>query len=432
MKRPCMAALVLGSLTGLASAQVTFDTIGSGFATDVSNDGSVVVGNTVGEYETFWWTAATGIIPLGRATVPVIGVGAGTPEVSDDGMSVSATIIDATSTYATQGLWTMSAGWQDLIPPTLPDGGIMDSSYGSAWGMSGDGLTVVGLYWRPGQPGGSAHACSWSQSTGLVDLGAGPSSSRANDANYDGSVVVGWESTATGTWQPVVWVNGVQTILTDVIVNGQADAVTPDGTMVVGMSIELPYQPWYTREAAIWRWTGTIWEEELLGNLPGTNGPYGYSIAGDVTADGSMVVGYNRLTDPWNATGFIWTESDGLVDVEQFLIDHGIVVDPDFDLRSLSAVTDDGTIMVGTGQQVVEPYDYKSFIIGVCAANADGHDGDEDGDIDLGDLALLQRCFTDAGAGAVPPGCAPFDTDCDLDVDLTDYADFASGFNGPQ
>ncbi len=193
MKKFLAPAITLVVLTTTASAQVTFEFIGYGYATDISADGSVVVGNTEGAYETFRWTALDGIVPLGRASVPVLGVGAGGPDVSADGTMVSATIIGEDLTYVTQGRWTLGSGWEETMPPTPPDGGLMDNAYGSAWGLSEDGQTLVGLYWRPGQPGGSAHASRWTPATGVVDLGSGGGSCRANDANQDGTVIVGWD-----------------------------------------------------------------------------------------------------------------------------------------------------------------------------------------------------------------------------------------------
>ena len=82
---------VLGVLCGTAHAEVTYEIIGIGLATDISADGSVVVGNTEGVYETFRWTEGDGIVPLGMASA-IVGSMAGSPDVSADGTMVSATI----------------------------------------------------------------------------------------------------------------------------------------------------------------------------------------------------------------------------------------------------------------------------------------------------------------------------------------------------
>src|SRR5688500_14148782 len=94
----------------------TLTMIGPGSITDLSYDGSVAVGNTNAVFETFRWTQPTGIVPLGRATVPVISTGAGTPDVSWDVTRVSATIIDDSGTVGTAGRWTLGSGWQQVMP----------------------------------------------------------------------------------------------------------------------------------------------------------------------------------------------------------------------------------------------------------------------------------------------------------------------------
>jgi uncharacterized membrane protein len=139
-------------------------------------DGLVIVGNTATDYETFRWTKSGGQQLLGRATLPVLGVGAGAPSVSDDGKRVSATVLCDDSTCATMGLWTEGAGWKTLVDvgrPTLPDGRMMDKAWGSAWGISGNGSTVAGLYWRNDAKTGDAHAWQWTEGKGAKDLGSG-------------------------------------------------------------------------------------------------------------------------------------------------------------------------------------------------------------------------------------------------------------------
>ena len=139
------------------------------------------------------WTRKDGVKALGRNT-STLGVGGGTPRISADGKVVAATILDATGSYATQGRWTASGGWQELDHPLPPDGGIEDLSDADTFGMSADGLVVTGLYWRPGQSGGSAHAERHGRAaTGMVGMPTAGGSSRIDGANRDGSVLSGWE-----------------------------------------------------------------------------------------------------------------------------------------------------------------------------------------------------------------------------------------------
>lgn len=101
-----------------------------------------------------------------------------------------------------------------------------------------------------------------------------------------------------------------------------------------------------------------------------------------------MVVGYNRFTHPGNATGFIWTEAGGLVDVAAYLTANGVTIPADFDILSLSAITDDGSVLVGNGQDLVEPYTARSFRIDRCALRGDVN---KDTVIDGADIAGFVR-----------------------------------------
>lgn len=369
---------VLTIAVSSASAQVTLEFIDGILATSVSYDGSVIVGNTPGDYETARWTAATGVVPLGRATLPAIGVGAGTPNVSADGTRITGTILTDDGMFATQGIWTLGTGWQQCIPPTLPDGGVLDNSYGSAWGLSGDGTTVVGLYWRPGQPGGSAHPSRWTQAAGLADLGTQSGgtctncgSGRANAANSDGSVIVGWiENPDFGNWWPTVWVNSVRTVLKETDGFAGAESVTPDGTVIVGSSWFPPITAFSVEEAAVWRWNGSQWVEQRLGKLPGTSSPFGLASASSITADGSMIVGYNRFNGS-SDTGFVWTQATGLMSAEQYLTSQGVTPPTTIDISDLSAISADGSVIIGIGTDVRPPNTPRSFRINRCVLRGD-------------------------------------------------------------
>ncbi|MCK4873810.1 MAG: hypothetical protein KAS72_13900 [Phycisphaerales bacterium] len=398
-----LAASLLATLAGAAPAEVTLEYIGSCRATDVSADGSVVAGNTA-DYGTFRWTEADGIVDLGRNASAAIGRAAGTPDVSADGTRISASILDVTGNYLTLGLWELGVGWTDLLPPLLPDGGLMDDAYGSAWGMSGDGEVVTGLYWRPGQPGGSAHPFRWSAADGPVDLGTEQGSGRANDADWDGNVIVGWDERPDGLWQPTVWVDGVRSRLSANEFFTLAERVNSDGTIVVGSSADGDS---FTAVAAMWRWTGIEWEEQLLGALPGTVPPFGNATAFDVTDDGSLAVGYNA----YGATGdaIMWTAETGVINVEDFLADHGITPDPAYDIQVLTAVSDDGSTIVGIALENDNPWVPQSFIIRISQAVPGDIDGD--GDVDQSDLGILLAAY-----GSVP-GDPNWNPDADLDGD---------------
>lgn len=365
-----MTRPIVGSVAGLltlalchgAAAQVSFEMIlDGGYALTISDDGAAVAGNLTGNYEAFRWTESGGLAPLGQSTVDVLGVGGGTPGISADGTRVSAAILGADSTYMTQGIWTEGSGWAETMPPPPPDGGIIDLSYGSAWGISGDGQQAVGLYWRPGQPDGSAHASIGNPTSGVTDLGSSGMSSRANKADYDGSVVVGWDSHPSfGHRRPAVWVDGVLTVLSDPELLGEAHAVNAAGTILGGSYKEAWGRP---REAWVWRWNGTSWDGTGYGSLPPTSGDSGLCRILGLSDDGAVLVGYDSFFgDPFFSTGFLWTEETGLVDIAVYLASHG-AAPPDFDILSLTDVTPDGTTIIGYGQDTVSPFLVRSFRI---------------------------------------------------------------------
>jgi len=353
-----MTLCAITSLAATSAQAVSFEILDEGYATDVSADGTVVVGNTAGAYETFRWTESDGLTLLGRATVPVLGVGAGTPDVSDDGTRISATILSDDGTLATIGRWTLGTGWEALGPYPV-DGGVIDQSIGSAWGISGDGESVVGLYWRPGAGDGSAHPCRWTETGGIVDLGTPGGSGRANAANTDGSVVVGWVEAPTGAWMPTLWDDGVRVVVEETEAFCTLEAVNGAGTIVGGQFYDGPTTH---RMAALWHRDGDGWTKETLGVLPGTFAGFGQANVSDMTADGSVVIGYNAY-DRFDTTGFIWTAATGMIDVVDYLEDRGVVLDPSFAIGGLSAISEDGTVIIGYGSDTVPPFTPRFFRI---------------------------------------------------------------------
>ncbi len=390
------ATLLAATLFASASsAEVTFQYIADGYiGLGVSNGGAVVTGNSVTDqtYETFRWTEAGGIERLGRATNPVLGTGAGGPEISADGTRISATILNTAGTLMVPGVWEDGVWWECL--PTAPDGGILDLSYGSAWGISGDGQEVVGLYWlESGTIGASAHAMTSNPTIGITSLSQpGRNDSRANGANHDGTVVGGWEAEDFGNWTPTVWVNGVRTTLepdyNDSGFWSAVQAVSGDGTVCVGGAGNATTG---TVEAGRWVFDGANWNSQHLGILPGTALGVGRVWATDVSHDGDFVVGVNRFWDngPFSiTTGFIWTPETGMVDVIDWLADNGIDFNSEVEeMISLESVSPAGDAFIGVTRTIGTFDGWRTFLVRIipdCPWDLDG-----DGNVGSGDLALI-------------------------------------------
>ena len=183
------------------------------------------------------------------------------------------------------------------VPPLIPSGGNIDGSYGSCYSISGDGETVVGLYWRAGN-GNRAHASGWRQSTG-PDLGGmlTGQAGRANGVNYNGTVIGGWVETPQGPWRPAAWSNGSLEPLTDWQMNGiagsgEVKAVSPDGNIAVGYCINSD-DLFRQRAAAMWKRVNGVWRPDAVPRLGARLGaPIRHQRRNCVQRDGRIAAGY--------------------------------------------------------------------------------------------------------------------------------------------
>lgn len=179
-----------------------------------------------------------------------------------------------------------------------------------AAGITSDGTVVVGTgttgtdpFDRVGQ------AFIWSPDGGMVGLGhlPGGEESRANAVSADGSVVVGMGRSDSGA-EPFRWsADGGMVGLGQLpggTGDGQAMGTSADGSVVVGYSNLA--NPFLVNEA--FRWTGPGGMVDL-GSLGGS----GFSsLATGTSADGSVVVGYSTAPAGY-AEAFRWTSASGMV-----------------------------------------------------------------------------------------------------------------------
>ena len=349
-------------VAGQAIAVPTLTIIGQNYPSDMSADGSVVVGNTAdGLYETFRWTEFTGSVSLGRHTAYIQG-GAGLPDVSFDGTRVSATITTPDSLHVTQGIWIKGSGWQVSMPPVPSYARLADNSYGSAWGLSGDGKVLCGM-WHPDESFNAYnHGNTWTigDTTSITPLVSPIRNCRTNGLNFDGSVVVGFAENEFGNWRPTVWEDGGYTILSD---NGGfpiAKGVSADGNTIWGAAFNTATS---TQEAAIWTRTPTGWDEQIIGVLPGTFPGYGQSQVYNMAEDGPIAVGYNQFTTG-TTTGFVWTLNEGMVPAEDYFNSYGIEFPEGFEILNLTGISHDGRTYCGYGEDTtVFPPPIEGFVV---------------------------------------------------------------------
>jgi uncharacterized membrane protein len=349
------AALFLVAFVGAAQAQtVSVQRLDGVTVYGISSDGQAAVGIDM-NYDTFRWTPATGAVPLGRNSAVSLGVMSGVPRISRDGQVIAATILSDDRTYATSGRWTVAGGWQQLSPMPA-SGGVMDLNDSGVFGMSGDGSTVTGLFWRPAD--GSAHGSAWTAATQMLDMGSSGHSSRIDGANADGSVLSGWDEHPTNyNRRATVWINGVRTNIFDSDYSSEATALNGRGNIAVGYAVDARNRT----AAALWRHIGQKWVHKSIGILPGGK-PGAYAGALATSDDGSIVVGYNR-PDPkyFDMIGFVWTRAGGMVSANSYLAALGVTLDG-VTITQVTAVSPDGKVLAALGSRTSPPYTMSSYI----------------------------------------------------------------------
>jgi probable HAF family extracellular repeat protein len=248
----------------------------SSIATELSADGSVVVGSSMppnkNQIQAFRWTQADGMTSLlGSDDSYAVGVSA-------NGDVVVGTRIIGNRNYAFR--WTQTDGMTGL-GSLDGDGYIYHDSY--ATGVSADGSVIVGRV----QGVYDQQAFRWTQSSGMVglDLGSG-----ANDVSADGSIIVGEATSSNGT-EAFRWTQSSGMVGLGDLVGGSfsstANGVSADGSVVVGKGIS-------ANGTEAFRWT----QSSGMANLKETLIGAGLDLSGwtlteatDVSADGFIIVG---------------------------------------------------------------------------------------------------------------------------------------------
>ncbi len=349
----------------------------SSVATGVSADGAIVVGSgsTAIGGRAFRWTAAGGMVDLG---IPTGGGSSNGTAISADGSAIAGTA------NFQQGLeafrWTAASGIVLIGNP--PPG---ESSHTDAFGISADGLVVVGRgFFLPNETA----AFRWTAAGGMVNLGRLPGAqfgSSAQGASADGAVVVGSSSSASND-QAFRWTAAGGMVGLGVLPGRQfssAAAVSPDGAVVVGSSQ-------INGASEAFRWTATggmVGLGDLPGGTPGTTG------ATAVSADGSVVVGFG--SDSNGRQGFIWTGAEGLRSLRGSLV---AALGPDsvaiagWTQLVPAGLSADGRSIVGSGTNPQGQTEAWRATLGPAARTFTVTDAGDAGDADPGD----GRCDVDA------------------------------------
>jgi len=340
-----LAVLIMGTCSSLWG-QATFTTIGPGVSLyDMSDDGSVLVGTDF--TGPFRWTQATGIVGIGAK---------GSPDCSADGSKICAGI--DSGGFSQAAYWLGGTNWN----PLGGIGGTSGTSMSTAYDISGDGSIVVGLGWVSA---GTAHAFTWDATFGMQDLGSiGGSSSRANAISADGSRTVGWDQDSiSGWWRAASWdKNGFEELLDPTGAAGDAHGVSSDGTWVVGNN-----HPTNGDNGWLWSQATGFIDVGCLSGWMWQGRPR------DVSDNGAVVVGSCGWFMDDVAT--IWTESTGIIELKQYLINNGATVPPALHLSYAMAVSPDGTTIIGTAQDATfQSYGFIATIPPIVVQSLDASD----------------------------------------------------------
>jgi len=318
------------SLFSAASLIGLGDLAGGPFISDaasVTNDGSMVVGESAGATgfgEGFYWTSSTGMVGMGV--------------FSANSISNNYTVVGNNNGAAYS--WTQSGGFVGL-------GTLTGSGIGSiAYGVSSDGSVIVGRsVSNNASPGGYYEAFRWTQSGGMVGLGDLPGglfSSAATGVSADGSVVIGGGINAANQAEAFRWTeSGGMTGLGNLSggIGSMAYGISANGNFIVGVSGGSNFNEAF-------RWT----QATGMVGIGFLNNDIKLSEAFDVSADGNVIVGGSNTADAEHAT--IWTPTDGMKDLLDLLIADGVDTSHWKYLEVARTVSDDGNWIAGTGVNI--------------------------------------------------------------------------------
>jgi len=148
----------------------------------------------------------------------------------------------------------------------------------------------------------------------------------------------------------------------------QAEGISPDETLVYGASLDTTTN---LSSATVWQRDGLGgWNELILGALPGTFPDVGYVTCNDITADNSIIVGYNQFSR-YEHTAFVWTIDEGLMSAEDFFTARGVVLPVGYDYANVVGVSHNGNVFTGFAwDKSTYPYTVHGFVITLDTVSA--------------------------------------------------------------
>lgn len=250
-------------------------------------------------------------------------------DVSSDGTVYVGTLAGGNPTQAYRT--SITTGTSNLLG-FLPGG-----TASRATGVSGDGNIVAG--WGNSTDGNRAFRWTYAgpASPGLMEMlpTINNRAAFANGISRDGRVIVGALQTPSFNQEAVYWLQNATPVSLGFLPGGSsstANAANGDGSIIVGSAVSSSGMNAFRWSAA----TGMV----DLGKLGAVN-----SEGRGVSDDGMVVVGRTGRMNG-SSSGFRWTESTGMLTVDDWLRNSGVTLASDV-TSSAEGVSADGRVIVG-------------------------------------------------------------------------------------
>lgn len=314
------------------------------FPYDVSDNGQHVAIQGFGESTSYYWSEATGIVPMDGMAFAISdnGVIAGYFMKEDLGANVA-------------GMWFPDVQqWSFLgMNPDAPT--ITDMEYNSAWAMTNDGSTLcvmqVDAEWN-------TISYLWTEADGYQILNhAAPSwSSRAMAISSDARVVAGHGCVDLG-WTPCYWIDGTFHHI-DENTLGEAMAVSDNGNYIAGYYDGMPGQAFIYDIAND---VLSVYEDET-----GETSLSATCVANNGDAFGYSSSGFPPMPDMRRAFAI---SGNQLMTFNEYLAINGFEEAANWTFYSINSVTASGKTFSGAAN--IDGVDY-SFILTIDESDCDG------------------------------------------------------------